>query len=408
MIQKGLLAQHFKGVAVKRLSAVETDPGTSNQHEFNGVSELKKIFGSEKGNFPARFIWLGDEQEAITEDGFVTWYDARERHPTRSEYRLFYSTTGVMPGLAKEGDTVFICARTDNTVLVVVAPPESNIESQLAWLFGLPEQPKLTFQAQQIPGNDSGKVDFAVRYILDELGIDTEEDTDGFDELLAKFGNKFPAMKVFSEFARDTLKNVSPHDDPDAVILEWMEREELLFKRLERHIVGERLKHGFMSGKDSDIDGFMDFSLSVQNRRKARAGAALENHLEVLFKERGILHGRGCITENKNKPDFLFPGCASYADAAFPAASLTMLGAKSTLKDRWRQVLSEAQRIETKHLLTLSPGISVNQTDEMKSKKLQLVVPAKLHTTYQAAQQGWLMSLGQFCDLVIDRQKSAG
>src|SRR6185437_2019026 len=136
------------------------------------------------------------------------------RHPTRSEYRLFYSKTSIMPGLAKAGDTLFVCARTDNTVLVVVVPPESNIESQLAWLFGLPDQPKLTFQAHQIPSNDDGKVDFAVRYILDELGIDTEEDTDGFDEALAKFGNKFPAMRVFSEFARSTVRGVSAHDDP--------------------------------------------------------------------------------------------------------------------------------------------------------------------------------------------------
>ena len=403
MIQKGLLAQHFRGVAVKRLSAVETDPSTSNQHEFNGVGELKKIFGSEKANFPTRFIWLGDEQEAISDDGFVTWYDARERHPTRSEFRLFYSKTAVMPGLAKEGDTLFVCARTDNTVLAVIAPPESNIESQLAWLFGLPEQPKLTFQAQQIPSNDDGKLDFAVRYILDELGIEADQDTDGFDEALAKFGAKFPSTRVFSEFARSTLKHVSALDDADVVILEWMEREELLFKRLERHIVGERLKQGFMAGKDSDVDGFMDFSLSVQNRRKARAGAALENHLEVLFKERGIRHGRGCVTENKNKPDFLFPGCAAYADPAFPAEALTMLGAKSTLKDRWRQVLSEAARIQTKHLLTLSPGISVNQTDEMRSKNLQLIVPAKLQATYQPCQQSWLMGLEQFIELVLSR-----
>ncbi len=407
-MKQGLLAKHFKAVAVKRLTAVETDPSTSNQHEFNGVTELKKIFGTEKANYPTRFVWLGDEQEAISEDGFVTWYDAREAHPTRSEFRLFYSTTPIMPGLAKEGDTLFVCVRTDNTVLVIVAPPESNIESQLAWLFGLPEQPKLAFQAQQIPSNDDGKLDFAVRYIFDELGIEAEEpEADGFEELLKQFGNKFPPMKAFSEFTRSTLKDVSPLDDADAVILAWMEREELLFKQLERHIVGERLKQGFMAAATSDVDGFMDFSLSVQNRRKARAGAALENHLNHIFTARKLLVGRNCITESKNRPDFLFPGCEAYNNAAFPAASLTMLGAKSSLKDRWRQVLSEAQRIETKHLMTLSPGISVNQTDEMKSKKLQLVVPAKLHQTYQPVQQDWLMDLGQFIGLVTQRQEKA-
>lgn len=81
-----------------------------------------------------------------------------------------------------------------------------------------------------------------------------------------------------------------------------------------------------------------------------------------------------------------------------------MLGAKSTCKDRWRQVLSEAARIEDKHLLTLEPGISENQTDEMRTKRLQLVLPSRLHGTYRPAQQGWLMSLTGFLDLVQNRQ----
>ena len=65
-----------------------------------------------------------------------------------------------------------------------------------------------------------------------------------------------------------------------------------------------------------------------------------------------------------------------------------MLGAKSTLKDRWRQVLSEAERIDNKHLLTLEPGISENQTSEMQVKQLQLVLPRKLHESFRPAQQG--------------------
>jgi len=56
-----------------------------------------------------------------------------------------------------------------------------------------------------------------------------------------------------------------------------------------------------------------------------------------------------------------------------------MLGVKSTCKDRWRQVLAEADRIDQKHLLTLEAAISINQTAEMQSKQLQLVVPAAVH-----------------------------
>ena len=81
-----------------------------------------------------------------------------------------------------------------------------------------------------------------------------------------------------------------------------------------------------------------------------------------------------------------------------------MLGAKSTCKDRWRQVLSEAARIEGKHLLTLEPSISENQTSEMRAKQLQLVLPKALHETYRPAQRSWLMSVADFISLVRARQ----
>jgi hypothetical protein len=153
-----------------------------------------------------------------------------------------------------------------------------------------------------------------------------------------------------------------------------------------------------------DVDGFLSFSLSVQNRRKSRVGLALENHLEAVFAAQGIRYQRGAETENRNKPDFLFPGREHYLDQAFPAERLTMLGAKSTLKDRWRQVLSEAQRIGDKHILTLEPGISENQTDEMRAKRLQLVIPRRLHSTFRSGQQAWLMDVAGFMAVVRDRQ----
>lgn len=79
-----------------------------------------------------------------------------------------------------------------------------------------------------------------------------------------------------------------------------------------------------------------------------------------------------------------------------------MLGVKSTCKDRWRQVLSEADRISTKHLLTLEAPISSHQTDEMKSKNLQLVVPTELQSAYTANQRSELFSLAKFVELARD------
>ena len=82
-----------------------------------------------------------------------------------------------------------------------------------------------------------------------------------------------------------------------------------------------------------------------------------------------------------------------------------MLGAKSTCKDRWRQVLSEADRIEKKHLLTLESAISENQTNEMIDKQLQLVVPLPIHNTYSAVQRMWLYTVKMFLEEVKEKQK---
>jgi hypothetical protein len=81
-----------------------------------------------------------------------------------------------------------------------------------------------------------------------------------------------------------------------------------------------------------------------------------------------------------------------------------MLGAKSTLKERWRQVLTEAEKIPRKHLCTLEPAISRNQTDEILKHAVQLVIPEPLHQTYAESQKGQLWSVTAFVEFVKAKQ----
>lgn len=404
-MRRGQLSDYFEGIVVKRLSAVETTPALSHQHEFNGTMELRRLFGDDdRKNIPARFIWLGQEQEAITVEGSLSWYDARRRHPTRTEYRLYYYENEIT-AMMRQGDVFFLAVCRDGSAMAIITPSDSTIQNQLLWLFGLEEQPEFQFTFQQIEGSRDAELDFTARYILDELGIEpAEPEADTLDTLIEKFGLIFPTTRIFSELARSSLPEVSAKHDPDAALVAWIDREEQLFRRLERRIVAERISGGFGSPDDADVDGFLRFSLSVQNRRKSRAGSALENHLEAVFIAHDIRYARGVETENRNKPDFLFPGQLEYRDPEYPAERLFMLGSKSTLKDRWRQVLSEAERIENKHLLTLEPGISENQTNEMQTKKLQLVLPQKIHATYKPSQQRWVMDMSSFLEVVKSRQ----
>jgi hypothetical protein len=81
-------------------------------------------------------------------------------------------------------------------------------------------------------------------------------------------------------------------------------------------------------------------------------------------------------------PDVVMPGSKEYHDPSYPAERLAVLGIKTTCKDRWRQVLQEARRVQHKHILTLQPGISASQLREMDLAKVTLVVPDSLHKLY--------------------------
>ena len=102
------------------------------------------------------------------------------------------------------------------------------------------------------------------------------------------------------------------------------------------------------------------------------------------------------ITELKKRPDFLFPRVEVYRDPTFPEDKLTMLAVKTTCKDRWRQVLTEADRIGVKHLLTLQQGVSVDQFMEMKAERIQLIVPLSLHSFYPSEVRSDLWTVKQF------------
>jgi len=144
-MKQGALSQYFSGVAFKRLSAVEASPERSNQHELNGVTPLKTILGPERREFKARFFRMDDnEPEPLNADGILTWYDARENHATRTEWRLYYSSNQVTDSF-QAGDMVLVARDTSGKLLLLAAAGGSTSENQIRWLFGL-EDPTGSFQ----------------------------------------------------------------------------------------------------------------------------------------------------------------------------------------------------------------------------------------------------------------------
>ena len=129
-------------------------------------------------------------------------------------------------------------------------------------------------------------------------------------------------------------------------------------------------------------------------------------HLATIFTAAQLEYEEQAVTEDNKKPDFLFPNGEAYHNMLFPANKLVFLGAKTTCKDRWRQVLNEADRIETKYLFTLQQGISKNQLREMKHEHLKLVVPASYRTSFDKEFQPEIETLASFIEMVKLKQNS--
>jgi hypothetical protein len=201
---------------------------------------------------------------------------------------------------------------------------------------------------------------------------------------------EFPPAAEIVERAAANLA-ASRHLPPDQRLLKRRVCEYEIFRSVEQEWVLPRVREGFRT-----VDLFVNFANSVTNRRKARSGASLELHVSKIFQEEDLPFSHGEISEERKRPDFLFPSAEAYRNSATPAERLRMLAVKTTCKDRWRQILNEADRVPAKHLLTLQEGVSEHQFDEMRRAGVRLIVPEPLHTAYPRTVRPELLSLEGF------------
>ena len=221
------LSDYIKSVASKQLTPVETDQRKSNQHELNGVSALKAIFGDDHKNklrYPTMFAYLSDdESRCLTQDGSMTWYESRK--PPRSEFRLYYDKDDVF-SVASPGDILYIIQKPDNSLLTLVCEKDSVIESQVKWLFDL-KAPDKDYVVRKF--TEGGSPSFAAKTVLDLIGIETVSKTDkDIEELLAKYSD-FPSSAEFSDYARSFV-DVDPVNRPDEALVAWLNKEDTFFR----------------------------------------------------------------------------------------------------------------------------------------------------------------------------------
>lgn len=186
---------------------------------------------------------------------------------------------------------------------------------------------------------------------------------------------------------------------PDNELLNWITTEFDLFKALENDRYGQIIKTPFKS-----VDKLIVTANKILNRRKSRAGKSLEHHLSEVFNIWKLQYSSQPMTEDNKKPDFIFPNIDTYYSESAGCDKLVFLGAKTTCKDRWRQIVGEANKIPQKHLFTLQQGISKNQLNEMKSAGVTLVVPKPYLVSFPREYLEHIWSLDKFVRFVKSKQ----
>ena len=222
------------------------------------------------------------------------------------------------------------------------------------------------------------------------------------DEFISTLTVDFPSSEEMSAAARQIQNAVHDHNeyirtDPDNKLLAWTDFEFKLFRALEYARYGKLITHGC-----SSVEEFINTANTILNRRKSRAGKSLENHLAAIFDGNDIQYSAQAITEEHKKPDFLFPSKEAYHNPNFSVDKLVSLAAKTTCKDRWRQVITEANRLrgKEKYLCTLQQGISAAQMDEMQAEGVILVVPKRYISSYPKDRQERIWTISKFVSYI--------
>lgn len=337
----------------------------------------------EKGSNKDIFIKIRWHNDFETDSRFI-YYGIG----TRNEYRLTRFGRG-FPFLKDEniGDLLVIAKREDKYYDAYVLSSDEDIDG--------------FFNAFGISSTETNGI------LPKESVLTTEERLMIlFEEFIKSLTVDFPptielainARRIF--FKAYNLSEQIVKEKPDIELINWIATEFELFKALENDRYGDLIKTPF-----STVEALIKTANTILNRRKSRAGKSLEHHLSKIFNIWDLNYTAQAVTEAKKKPDFIFPDIDTYFKEPVGSKKLVFLGAKTTCKDRWRQIVGEANRIPQKHLFTLQQGISTNQLNEMKLSGVTLVVPKPYLTSFPKQNRQDIWTLDKFVQYVGNIQK---
>jgi len=372
---------------VKRLSG--NDTGLTGGHQV-GIyipssfvqSVMPELCTTARQNPDRYFDCYVASNDCLQSGVRAIYYNNKFFGKTRNEFRITRWAGTPLQNVENTGSICILgCQRTGDDVIALCWVAQSDEEEILieSWL--------------------GEEVEPGQQYVSTEMQ-NRQSNQKITDILPPEWLKSFPSGRDIFDFIENRLPQVKWTKTIDELLLKRRTLEFEVFSEVERQDVLPNISKGF-----SAVDEFIRYSNSVANRRKSRAGTSLELHLESIFRYEQLKFETQAVTELNKKPDFLFPSGTAYHDITYPKAKLHMLASKTCCKDRWRQVINEADRISPKHLFTLQEGVSCNQLKEMYNEGIVLVVPQPIMTSFPQEYRDRIMNLTGFVDFIKQGQQ---
>ena len=214
--------------------------------------------------------------------------------------------------------------------------------------------------------------------------------------------SKMPAPEILAAEAQrvflqqNQLGDLNPYGMPnpgDAIMKISRDIEYSLYKRAERRYRAAEVIRIITSGGadivSSVVRGFPDLDatfLSASQHRKSRAGRSFEQHIARLLRDGKISFEEQAVTGGR-RPDFVLPSLVTLISKKRTFDEALVLSAKTTLRERWKQVAMEKFNCAL-FLATVDDRVSSAAIDDMSTQGIHLVVPESLKKSKETCYSG--------------------
>jgi len=282
--------------------------------------------------------------------------------------------------------------------LTVDAVDDEQVMSHIADVFGIgPDFGCRIFNAGDLdPPALGGEADGFIRDLVAAMA----RGPDALRQLAARSSTRLKTDRLATEAARQWMAdrglaaiNLFERPCPGDDFLDLITQYEFRLRRqLEAEVYGTTLARKLLrNGKDTTASQSAEAlvrrfatvymtCLSAKQSRSQGIGRTFENHLERALRAGGIPFSKQAIL-NGRAPDFILPSAAAYKKGGRNRSVHSLvLALKTTLRERWAQVISEAPGCPV-YLATLDESVSGQVLGKLAKHRITLVVPERFKTS---------------------------